>query len=129
MYKIISGYVEFEIKGTYKTWLGKEKDFLGTKQVYIEPMLVESKDCDTQIDILHHKIMKDIEDDLKHKHYLHSYEYESYSKIYKNITKYKYIGLRTSADVKDISELTVKKLIDVVGIKEFVEIENYYRNN
>ena len=129
MYKIIYGCVEFEVRGTYKTWLGKEKDFLGIKQVYIEPMLVESKDCDTQIDILHHKIMKDIEDDLKHKHYLHSYEYESYSKIYKNITKYKYIGLRTSADVKDISELTVKKLIDIVGIKEFVEIENYYRNN
>ena len=129
MYKIIYGCVEFEVRGTYKTWLGKEKDFLGIKQVYIEPMLVDSKDCDTQIDILHHKIMKDIEDDLKHKHYLHSYEYESYSKIYKNITKFKYIGLRTSADVKDISELTVKKLIDIVGIKEFVEIENYYRNN
>ena len=129
MYKIICGYVEFEVRGTYKTWLGKEKDFVGIKQVYIEPMLVKSKDCDMQVDILHNKIMKDIEDDLKNKHYLHSYEYESYSKIYRNITKYKYIGLRTSADVKDISELTVKKLIDIVGIKEFVEIENYYRNN
>ena len=129
MYKIICGYVEFEVRGTYKTWLGKEKDFVGVKQVYIEPTLVKSKDCDAQIDILHNKIMKDIEDDLKHKHYLHSYEYESYSKIYRNITKYKYIGLREPVDVKDISELTVKKLIDIVGIKEFVEIENYYRNN
>lgn len=129
MYKIIYGCVEFEVRGTYKSWLGKEKDFVGIKQVYIEPMLVKSKDCDMQVDILHNNIMRDIEDDLKHKHYLHSYEYESYSKIYRNITKYKYIKLKTSADVKDISELTVKKLIDIVGIKEFVEIENYYRNN
>lgn len=128
MYKIISGYVEFEVRATYKTWLNKEKDFVGIKQVYIEPMLVESKDCDTQIDILHHKIMRDIEDDLKHKHYLHSYEYESYSKIYRNITKYKYIGLRTSVDVKDISELTVDELIKIINIKQFVEIENYYKN-
>ena len=128
MYKIIYGYVEFEVRATYKTWLGKEKDFLGIKQVYIEPMLVESKDCDTQIDILHHKIMKDIEDDLKHKHYLHSYEYESYSKIYKNITKYKYIGLRTPVDTKDVTDVTVEKLREISNIKQFVEIENYYKN-
>ena len=129
MYKIISGCVEFEVRATYKTWLNKEKDFVGIKQVYIEPILIKLEDCDMCVNNLHNNIMRDIEDDLKHKHYLHSYEYESYSKIYKNITKYKYVGLRTSVDVKDISELTVKKLIDIVGIKEFVEIENYYRNN
>ena len=44
MYKIICGYVEFEVRGSYKTWLGKEKDFVGIKQVYIEPMLVKSKE-------------------------------------------------------------------------------------
>ena len=129
MYKIISGYVEFEVRATYKTWLNKEKDFVGIKQVYIEPILIKLEDCDMCVNNLHNNIMKDIEDDLKHKHYLHSYEYESYSKIYRNITKYKYIGLRTPVDIQDISELTVKKLIDIVGIKEFVEIENYYRNN
>ena len=129
MYKIISGCVEFEVRATYKTWLNKEKDFVGIKQVYIEPILIKLEDCDMCVNNLHNNIMKDIEDDLKHKHYLHSYEYESYSKIYRNITKYKYIGLRTPVDIQDISELTVKKLIDIVGIKEFVEIENYYRNN
>ena len=70
-----------------------------------------------------------IKEDLDEDHIFYSYEYESYSKIYRNITKYKYIGLRTPVDIQDISELTVKKLIDIVGIKEFVEIENYYRNN
>ena len=129
MYKIISGCVEFEVRATYKTWLNKEKDFVGIKQVYIEPILIKLEDCDMCVNNLHNNIMRDIEDDLKHKHYLHSYEYESYSKIYRNITKYKYIGLRTPVDIQDISELTVKKLIDIVGIKEFVEIENYYRNN
>ena len=65
MYKIIYGYVEFEVRATYKTWLGKEKDFLGIKQVYIEPMLVESKDYDKHIDKLYDKIKSIIKEDLK----------------------------------------------------------------
>ena len=129
MYKIISGCVEFEVRATYKTWLNKEKDFVGIKQVYIEPILIKLEDCDMCVNNLHNNIMRDIEDDLKHKHYLHSYEYESYSKIYRNITKYKYIKLKTPIHTKDVTDVTVEKLRDIVGIKEFVEIENYYRNN
>lgn len=128
MYKIISGYVEFEVRATYKTWLNKEKDFVGIKQVYIEPILIKLEDCDMCVNNLHNNIMRDIEDDLKNKHCLHSYEYESYGKIYKNITKYKYIGLRTPVDIQDVSEFTIEKLLKIINIEQFVEIENYYKN-
>lgn len=128
MYKIIYGFVEFEVRGTYKTWLGKEKDFIGVKQVYIEPILIKLEDCDMCVNNLHNDIMRDIEDDLENNHYLHSYEYESYSKIYRNITKYKYIGLKTPVDTKDVTDVTVEKLREISNIEQFVEIENYYKN-
>ena len=65
MYKIIYGIVEFEVRGTYKTLFNKEKDFLGIKQVYIEPILIKLEDCDMCVNNLHNDIMRDIEDDLE----------------------------------------------------------------
>ena len=53
MYKIISGCVEFEVRATYKTWLNKDKDFVGIKQVYIEPTLIKTEDYDKHIDKLY----------------------------------------------------------------------------
>ena len=127
MYKIISGYVEFEIKGTYRTWLNKEKDFIGIKQVYIEPTLIKIEKYEKCIENLYNNIRDDIESSLKH-HYLHSYEYESYGKIYNTILDWDYIKLKTPVDIKEVTDVTVEKLREISNIKQFVEIENYYKN-
>ena len=128
MYKIISGCVEFEVRATYKTWLNKEKDFVGIKQVYIEPTLIKTEDYDKHIDKLYDKIKSIIKEDLDEDHIFYSYEYESYSKIYRNITKYKYIKLKTPIHTKDVTDVTVEKLREISNIEQFVKIENYYKN-
>ena len=128
MYKIISGYVEFEVRATYKTWLNKEKDFVGTKQAYIEPTLIKTEDYDKHIDKLYDKIKSIIKEDLNEDHIFYSYQYESYSKIYRNIIHWNYIKLKTPIHTKDVTDVTVEKLREISNIEQFVEIENYYKN-
>ena len=110
MYKIISGYVEFEVRGTYKTLFNKEKDFLGIKQVYIEPILIKIEDCDKHIDKLYDDIKAIIKEDLDEYHIFYSHQYESYSKTYRNIIHWNYIKLKTPVDTKYVTDVTVKKL-------------------
>ena len=128
MYKIIYGYVEFEVRATYKTWLNKEKDFVGVYQQYIEPKLIKTEDYDKHIDKLYDCIKAIIKEDLDEDHVFYSHEYESYSKTYRNIIHWDYIKLKTPINTKDITEVTVEKLREISNIKQFVEIENYYKN-
>lgn len=128
MYKIISGVVEFEVRATYKTWLNKDKDFVGVYQQYIEPKLIKTEDYDKHIDKLYDKIKSIIKEDLDEDHIFYSYQYESYSKIYRNIIHWDYIKLKTPISTKDVTEVTVKKLREISNIEQFVEIENYYKN-
>ena len=127
-YKIIYGYVEFEVRGTYKTWLGKEKDFVGVYQQYIEPKLIKMEDYDKYIDKLYDCIKAIIKEDLDEGHVFYSHGYESYSKTYRNIIHWDYIKLKTPIDTKDVTDVTVKKLREISNIEQFVEIENYYKN-
>lgn len=127
MYKIISGVVEFEVKGVYKFW-GKEKDFVGIYQQYIEPKLIKIDDYDKYIDRLYDEIKSIIKEDLDEDHIFYSYQYESYSKIYRNIIHWNYIKLKTPIHTKDVTDVTVEKLREISNIEQFVEIENYYKN-
>lgn len=127
MYKIISGCVEFEVKGVYKSW-GKEKDFIGVYQQYIEPKLIKTDDCNKHIDKLYDDIKSIIKEDLDEDHIFYSHGYESYSKTYRNIIHWDYIKLRTPVDIQDVSEFTIEKLLKIINIEQFVEIENYYKN-
>ena len=127
MYKIICGYVEFEVKGVYKSW-GKEKDFVGVYQQYIEPKLIKTDDCNKHIDKLYDDIKSIIKEDLDEDHIFYSHGYESYSKTYRNIIHWDYIKLRTPVDIQDVSEFTIEKLLKIINIEQFVEIENYYKN-
>ena len=128
MYKIICGVVEFEVRATYKTWLNKEKDFVGVYQQYIEPTLIKTEDYDKHIDKLYDKIKSIIKEDLNEDHIFYSYQYESYSKIYRNIIHWNYIKLKTPIHTKDVTDVTVEKLREISNIEQFVEIENYYKN-
>ena len=128
MYKIISGYVEFEVRATYKTWLNKEKDFVGVYQQYIEPKLIKTEDYDKYIDMFYDDVKAIIKEDLDEDHVFYSHGYESYSKTYRNIIHCDYIKLKTPINTKDITEVTVEKLREISNIKQFVEIENYYKN-
>lgn len=128
MYKIIYGVVEFEVRATYKTWLNKEKDFVGVYQQYIEPKLIKTEDYDKYIDKLYDKIKSIIKEDLDEDHIFYSYQYESYSKIYRNIIHWNYIKLKTPIHTKDVTDVAVEKLREISNIEQFVEIENYYKN-
>ena len=127
MYKIIYGVVEFEVKGVYKSW-GKEKDFVGVYQQYIEPKLIKIDDYDKYIDRLYDEIKSIIKEDLDEDHIFYSYQYESYSKIYRNIIHWNYIKLKTPIHTKDVTDVTVEKLREISNVEQFVEIENYYKN-
>lgn len=127
MYKIICGYVEFEIKGTYRH-LFRDKDFIGVYQQYIEPKLIKTEDYDKYIDRLYDEIRSIIKEDLDEDHIFYSHGYESYSKTYRNIIHWDYIKLKTPVDTKDVTDVTIEKLREISNIKQFVEIENYYKN-
>lgn len=128
MYKIIYGVVEFEVRATYKTWLNKEKDFVGVYQQYIEPKLIKIDDYDKYIDKLYDDIKSIIKEDLDEDHIFYSHGYESYSKIYRNIIHWNYIKLKTPIHTKDVTDVTVEKLREISNVEQFVEIENYYKN-
>lgn len=127
MYKIIYGTVEFEIKGTYRH-LFRDKDFVGIYQQYIEPKLIKTEDYDKYIDKLYDDIKAMIKEDLEEGHIFYSHQYESYSKTYRNIIHWNYIKLKTPINIKDVTDVTVKKLREISNIEQFVEIENYYKN-
>ena len=127
MYKIIYGIVEFEIKGTYRH-LFRDKDFVGIYQQYIEPKLIKTEDYDKHINELYDDIKAIIKEDLEEGHIFYSHQYESYSKTYRNIIHWDYIKLKTPINIKDVTEVAVEKLREISNIKQFVEIENYYKN-